>query len=230
MTAEIKKLFQNNVELLDIVDKAILYFREQDYPAALELMPKVSEKMRDVLDGIVGDKEYFELVSTGSLMEMLEGIVEASRAEDYVLLADLLELQLGTLLCNVQELIMKKEDYAFFSEAMYSEQCAVMTEKLRNGGTACPERLFEAPLNPEELLEHIADNRGLIKTFFVVAQLRGIQILENLVEIRHVETYIITADGECTLQQIQRPSVYIRVHTKDTVTESHEVLLKNVVF
>jgi len=153
MTAEIKKLFQNNVELLDIVDKAILYFREQDYPAALELMPKVSEKMRDVLDGIVGDKEYFELVSTGSLMEMLEGIVEASRAEDYVLLADLLELQLGTLLCNVQELIMKKEDYAFFSEAMYSEQCAVMTEKLRNGGTACPERLFEAPLNPEELLE-----------------------------------------------------------------------------
>lgn len=114
MTAEIKKLFQSNVELLDIVDKAILYFREQDYAGALELMPDVSEKMRHVIDGIVSDKEYFELVSTESLMEMLEGIVEASRAEDYVLLADLLELQLCTLLCNVQELIMKKEDDAFF--------------------------------------------------------------------------------------------------------------------
>jgi len=153
MTAEIKNLFRSNVELLDIVDKAILYFREQDYPGALELMPEVSEKMRHVIDGILGDKEYFELVSTDSLMEMLEGIVEASKAEDYVLLADLLELQLCTLLCNVQELIMKKEDYAFFSKSMYREQCAAMTEKLKAGGTVCPEALFETPLNPEELLE-----------------------------------------------------------------------------
>ncbi len=153
MTEQIKNLFQNNVELLESVDKAIVYFREQDYPMALELMPEVSEKMRHVIDGIIGDKEYFELVSTDSLTEMLEGIVEASRSEDYVLLADLLELQLCTLLCNVQELIMKKEDYAFFSVTMYQEQCAAMTEKLRKGGTEHPEKLFESPLNPEELLE-----------------------------------------------------------------------------
>jgi len=153
MTAEIKKLFQTNVELLELVDKAIIYFREQDYPMALEIMPDVSEKMRLVVAGIIGDKEYFELVSTDSLLEMLEGIVEASRSEDYVLLADLLELQLCTLLCNVQELIMKKEDYAFFSELMYQEQCTAMAEKLKQGGTACQEALFETPLNPEELLE-----------------------------------------------------------------------------
>lgn len=153
MTAQIKNLFRINVELLEIVDKAIVYFREQDYPMALEMMPLVSEKMRYVMDGIIGDKEYFELVSTDSLMEMLEGIVEASRAEDYVLLADLLELQLCTLLCNVQELIMKKEDYAFFSETMYQEQCVAMIEKLKNGGTEYPEALFEVPLDPEELLE-----------------------------------------------------------------------------
>ncbi len=153
MTAEIKIIFQSNVELLELVDKAIVYFREQDYPMALELMPVVSEKMRYILDGIIGDKEYFELVSTDSLMEMLEGIVEASRAADYVLLADLLELQLCTLLCNVQELIMKKEDYAFFSEVMYQEQCAVMLDKLKKSGTRQPESLFETPLDPEVLLE-----------------------------------------------------------------------------
>ena len=153
MTAKVKRLFQTNVELLEIVDKAIIYFREQNYPMALELMPEVSEKMRHVIDGIIGDKEYFELVSTDSLMEMLEGIVEASHSEDYVLLADLLELQLCTLLCNVQELVMKKEDYAFFSEVMYQEQCAAMTEKLRLGGTKQPEQLFETPLEPGDLLE-----------------------------------------------------------------------------
>lgn len=152
MTAEIKKLFQINVELLEIVDKAIVYFREQNYPAALEFMSEVSGNMRLVIDGIIGNKEYFELVSTDSLMEMLEGIVEASRAEDYVLLADLLELQLCTLLCNVQELIMKKEEYAFFSETMYQEQCMAMKKKLEAGGTKEAETLFDTPLDPEELL------------------------------------------------------------------------------
>ena len=68
MIAQIKKIFQTNVELLGIVDKAVLYFREQEYQAALEYMPEVSAKMRHVIDGIIGDKEYFELVSTDSLM------------------------------------------------------------------------------------------------------------------------------------------------------------------
>ena len=95
MTPQVKTLFQTNVELLEIVDKAIIYFREQDYPKALEFMPEVSEKMRHVIDGLLAEKEYFELVSTDSLVDMLEGIVEASRCEDYVLLADLLELQPG---------------------------------------------------------------------------------------------------------------------------------------
>jgi len=153
MTEQIKKIFRTNIELLDIVDKAIVFFREQEDEAALELMQPVSEKMRYVVEGIIGDKEYFELVSTESLMEMLEGIVEASRCEDYVLLADLLELQLCTLLCNVQELIMKKEEYAFFSESMYAEQCRAMTEKLAAAGCEDAAGLFETPLNPQELLE-----------------------------------------------------------------------------
>lgn len=149
MTTEIKGLFQTNIELLELVDKAVLCFREQNYREALEYMPVVTEKMRAVVDGIIGDKEYFELVSTDSLMEMLEGIVAASRCEDYVLLADLLELQLSTLICNVQELIMQKEDYAFFSGTMYREQCATMTVLLKGDAG----KLFEKPLNPEELLQ-----------------------------------------------------------------------------
>lgn len=153
MTEQIKNIFRTNIELLDLVDKAIVYFREQDDETALELMQPVSEKMRYIVEGIISDKDYFELVSTDSLMEMVEGIVEASRQEDYVLLADLLELQLCTLLCNVQELIMKKEEYAFFSETMYREQCRAMMQKLEAAGCADAAVLFETPLNPQELLE-----------------------------------------------------------------------------
>ena len=53
---------------------------------------------------------------------MLEGILEAGHHMDYVLLADLLELQLSTLLCNVQELIMKKEDLSFILHCLFPPQ------------------------------------------------------------------------------------------------------------
>lgn len=152
MKETIKKLFQTNVELLAIVDKAVLYFRRQQYLAALEFMPEVSAKMKDVIDGIIVEKEYFELVSTDSLTEMLEGIIEASRAADYILLADLLELQLCTLLCNVQELIMEKEEAFFSPEELFQNQSPWMAKKLKEGGTMHPEELFMTLLNPEELL------------------------------------------------------------------------------
>lgn len=152
MKETIKKLFQTNVELLAIVDKAVFYFRRQQYLAALEFMPEVSAKMKDVIDGIIVEKDYFELVSTDSLTEMLEGIVEASRAADYILLADLLELQLCTLLCNVQELIMEKEEAFFSPEERIQNQSPRMAKKLKEGGTMHPEELFMTPLNPEELL------------------------------------------------------------------------------
>lgn len=154
MTEQIRKLFQTNIELLEITDKAILYFREQKLSEALEFMPQVSEKMRYVIDGIISDKEYFELVSTESLMEMLEGILEAGHNMDYILLADLLELQLSTLLCNVQELIMKKEDFPAFSEEMYTKQCGLMALLLQKEcGKKAVEELFEEPLNPQELMD-----------------------------------------------------------------------------
>lgn len=147
MTAEIKALFQTNIRLLEIMDKAVLFFREQNYQDALEYMPEVSEKMKTVIDGIILEKEYFELVSIESLMEMLEGIVEATRAQDYVLLADLLELQLSSLLCNVQELIMNKEQQVVFSEEVYRTQCKALSKLL---GKESP---LDTPLNPAELVE-----------------------------------------------------------------------------
>lgn len=154
MTEQIRKLFQTNIELLEIADKTILYFREQKLSEALEFMPQISEKMRYVIDGIISDKEYFELVSTESLMEMLEGILAAGHNMDYVLLADLLELQLSTLLCNVQELIMKKEDFPAFSEEMYTKQCGLMALLLQKEcGKEAVEELFAEPLNPQELME-----------------------------------------------------------------------------
>lgn len=154
MQEHIRQLFERNIELLELTDKAVLYFREQNYEAALDYMPIISDKIRFIIDGIVGEKDYFELVSTDSLMEMLEGILDAGRSTDYVLLADLLELQLTTLLCNVQELIMQKEDFPTYSESVYLEQCNKMKRiMLRDNKEEVVTELFSEPLNPQELLD-----------------------------------------------------------------------------
>ena len=154
MTEQMRQMFYNNIELLDMTDKAVLCFREQNYLQALEYMPKISEGMRSVLDGIIHNQDYFELVSTDSLIEMLEGILEASRCMDYVLLADLLELQLSTLLCNVQELIMKKEEEAAFDEELYRIRCQAMSRAMaRADGAAVATELLGQPIQPEELLQ-----------------------------------------------------------------------------
>ena len=143
-----------NIELIDMTDKAVLAFREQNYLTALEYMPRVSEGMRNLLDVIINNSEYFELVSVDSLIEMLEGIFEASKCMDYVLLADLLELQLSTLLCNVQELIMKKEETPLFDEESYRVQRDGMKKAMERALNAeSAERLFAQPLAPEALLE-----------------------------------------------------------------------------
>ena len=153
MTDKIRIVFQTNIRLLELTDKAVYYFREQNYRMALEYMSEVSDKMRNVIDGIVSDREYFDVVSTDSLMEMLEGIVEAGNCGDYVLLADLLEIKLNPLLYKVQDLIMQKEDDAFYSEIMYRDQSEAMKRKLADSGRAVSaERLFAEPLRPEELV------------------------------------------------------------------------------
>jgi len=154
MTERMRQMFFDNIDLLDMTDKAVLCFREQNYVQALAYMPKISEGLRGILDGIVRDREYFQLVSVESLIEMLEGILEASRCSDYVLLADLLELQLSTLLCNVQELLMKKEEVAVFDEKLYQKRCMAMRGAMRRGGQAEEaERLLSQTIHPEELLQ-----------------------------------------------------------------------------
>jgi hypothetical protein len=58
---------------------------------------------------------------------MLTGILDAKRNKDYVLLADLLELQLVNFLIGVQELIINKEEMVF-DEELYRENIRVLTE------------------------------------------------------------------------------------------------------
>jgi Uncharacterized protein conserved in bacteria len=129
------------------MDKAVYYFREQQYDIALCMVANSIDQIKLVLEAIITDREYFHLVDTESMLEMLSRILEAKKNRDYILLADLLELQLISFLTGVQELIISKEEI-FFDEESYKDNIKLLLENEVN----FPQDM-SGPFNTDELLK-----------------------------------------------------------------------------
>lgn len=147
MTQNIRVIFEHNILLLGRMDKAIYYFRKQQCDKALGLIADSIDEINYTIEAIITDREYFNLVNTESILEMLTGILEAKKNMDFILLADLLELQLMNFLLSVQELIINKEEI-LFDEARYQENISYVIEK-----TDRYAEMLQEPINPTELLE-----------------------------------------------------------------------------
>lgn len=128
MTENIRSIFEQNIRLLKGLDIAIFYFRRQQYDKALNIVANSVGHMKYAVEAIITDREYFNLVSTDAVLDMLTGILNAQKKSDYILLADLLELQLVSFLCGVQELIISKEEIVF-DEDKYLENIRVLKER-----------------------------------------------------------------------------------------------------
>jgi len=147
VTDNIRQIFEHNIELLGDTDKAVSYFREQQYDKALTIVANSIDQIKLVIEAIVKDQEYFNLVATESLLEMLTGILNAKKNKDFILLADLLELQLINFLIGVQELIISKEEI-LFDEEKYKANLNLLIKH----GVGFDDA-FKHPINTEELLE-----------------------------------------------------------------------------
>ncbi len=147
MNESIGDIFKYNIGLLAKMDKAVIYFREQECDKALKLIANSIDEVKLSIELIISNREYFNVVKTESMLEMLTGILEAKRNSDYVLLADLLELQLINFLTGVQELIISKEEIEF-NEDNYNNS----TKMLMSHSEGFEEMLHE-PINTARLLE-----------------------------------------------------------------------------
>lgn len=148
MTENIKSIFEHNIRLLGDTDKAVFYFREQQYDKGLSIFANSIDQIKYVLEAIITDRAYFNLVATEAVLEMLSKILEAKKNRDYILLADLLELQLVSFLCGVQELIVSREEI-LFDEENYKENIQLLLEK----GVDFPLQMKE-PINTTALLQN----------------------------------------------------------------------------
>lgn len=127
MTDNIKSIFHTNIKLIGEMDKAVINFRELEYDKALGIVADSVEQIKYILNEIIINREYFNLVTTDAVVNMLSGILEANKNKDFILLTDLLELQLISFLESVQELIICKESMEF-DEQHYKENIKAVIE------------------------------------------------------------------------------------------------------
>lgn len=147
VTENIRDIFDQNIVLLGDLDKVVTYFRKQEFEKGLGLIADTIDRVRSVIEAIIAEHDYFNLVSTEALLEMLKGLLEAKKNRDFILLADLLELQLINFLTGVQELIISKDEI-LFNEDNYKENI----DLLLNHGEGFPEELLD-PVDTAKLLE-----------------------------------------------------------------------------
>jgi len=100
------------------------------YDRALEMISLTGDGISGLCKAVIGNRDYFSDFPTESIEEMLGKLLDAKKARDYTLLADLYEMQLVPFICSVQELIVKREDILVFDEESYEKNIKTMRAKI----------------------------------------------------------------------------------------------------
>ncbi len=117
MKQAIKAMIGNNVELLNHIDKMIYNIRTQNYDAALRIGNIVMMKLDSFLELYISNQDEFtvisEHISLDTFQNLLEGLLDAQSHQNYVLLADLYEIQFIPFLTRIQEILISDNEITF---------------------------------------------------------------------------------------------------------------------
>lgn len=112
--------YEKNISIITQINEMISCFRRQNYNRAERMFPTWSQSFSQTIEVLFSSKDYFNrqqlVVDEMSIMEVMKGVLQAQEQGDYVLLADLLELQLVPFLYLIQETIRQNEGSMIFSD------------------------------------------------------------------------------------------------------------------
>lgn len=107
--------FQNNTELILLITKCIDSLRRQDYFCGLLELKEAAVKLNTFVSDLLTRREFYEGCGIEPeeriLVAMLKDLLEAQEQEDYILLADLMELQVLPFLTGIQEQLQRNRDF-----------------------------------------------------------------------------------------------------------------------
>ncbi len=131
MKENIDKIFRQNINLIEKIDKTIHYFRMQNYDPALRLLAEITGELSVLIEDLLNDIEYISAniypVDAEYILNVLNGLLKAQESKDYIYLVDLFEIHVITLLTKIQEGILVKFGLPF-DENKYLDNINAISE------------------------------------------------------------------------------------------------------
>lgn len=154
MDEKIRDLFGRNVSIIEKADKAILYFRKQEFEKAFGYLSRITEEIKPVIATLTACPDIMSKECVNKFTSVLEELLDAAKIDDHVLLADLLEMKFVPCICEMQQEMAKKPELEVFSNEQFRLQCIQMAAKIKTdqSETAAAE-LFASDFSPEALLK-----------------------------------------------------------------------------
>lgn len=116
-----KDLFAMNLALITNSKRIVVYIREQNYDSAMRSYIYYQPYLQKIITTLIEDSGYWNtpyvIADTETVLALLQQLIGAQEKKDYLLLADLLELQLMPILQAMQNILREKE------QAAYPEDC-----------------------------------------------------------------------------------------------------------
>lgn len=114
MNDHIENIYKNNVELIGMTDKIIYYFYTQNYDTAFRMTTSVINKMNSYMEVLLSSTSFFneenQIAKQQEIISILNTLLDAIENKDYILIADIFELQFIPFLIHLQETIIFNED------------------------------------------------------------------------------------------------------------------------
>jgi hypothetical protein len=114
-----KKIYNNNKFIITTIKSSVLGFRRQNFDFGLRQFTNIVQLLSENISEIIKDKSLNDEILTADIemiISILNDITSVQNNRDYILLADLLELQLLPLVISWQEFIQAKEDIIAYED------------------------------------------------------------------------------------------------------------------
>lgn len=116
MKQSIISFVEKNMQFLNAADRLVSYFRHQKYFEAFDLSKEVVQQLNDLVIKLILEKDDFNslnLYDDTSLESMLLNILGAQESKDYILLADLFEIQVIPFFVKMQEFLISSKELIY---------------------------------------------------------------------------------------------------------------------
>ncbi len=122
-------LHQKLLNCIDRIDLICNRIYAQQYIHAINNIERFMNWMQEVSEGLLSNSLF--AIDETYYLQVLSGIMEAQQQEDYVLFADLLQLQLRPLLLQCQAILVEQEQSGVPKD-YFEQNCNCLKERLEN--------------------------------------------------------------------------------------------------